>query len=153
MTEEIKITVEGGVIQAISGIPKGCKVTVFDFDTDGVPSNELTMVDEEEAVVSTWNGPVEHEDRAIDLETLKEFMISRDTLNCYIDLGSNARSIHTIIKPGPDSKDVVVLNGVDGINDEEPYESLDEMVKLHGRIRNGLQDNKFFIPGYELEGY
>jgi hypothetical protein len=37
----ITITVEGGVIQSIDGIPPGQKVVVMDFDTDGTPADEL----------------------------------------------------------------------------------------------------------------
>lgn len=52
----IVITVEGGVIQAIERIPKGVRVRVLDFDTDGADEERLTTVNKEgeKAVVSIW---------------------------------------------------------------------------------------------------
>lgn len=51
----ITITVEGGVIQHITGIPAGCKVKVIDFDTDGVPDEDLVKLHNgDRAIVSTW---------------------------------------------------------------------------------------------------
>ncbi len=51
----ITITMEGGVIQAIQYIPKNIRVKVLDFDTDGVPADELTKLRTgQSAVVSIW---------------------------------------------------------------------------------------------------
>jgi len=33
--ETIEITVEGGVVQSVCGIPKGVEVKVIDYDCDG----------------------------------------------------------------------------------------------------------------------
>jgi len=74
MTEErkhdlvnIKITIEGGVIQAISGIPPEGIVEIYDFDIDGIDINDLTRIktrpddpednEYEEAIVTKWMGP------------------------------------------------------------------------------------------------
>lgn len=52
----IVVTVEGGVIQDIEGIPPGVTVRVLDFDTEGVEENELVVVndDKQKAIVSEW---------------------------------------------------------------------------------------------------
>ena len=51
----ITIMVEGGLIQHIGRIPKGFSVRVLDFDTDGVPDEDLTKLrNGQKAVVSTW---------------------------------------------------------------------------------------------------
>lgn len=39
---DIEVFVEGGVIQDITGIPKGIKINVYDFDTDGIPDESLS---------------------------------------------------------------------------------------------------------------
>ncbi len=55
-TCEITVTVEGGVIQSIDDVPPGVKVTVLDFDTDGVPDEETEVANDEgqRAVVSEY---------------------------------------------------------------------------------------------------
>jgi hypothetical protein len=51
----ITITMEGGVIQDIQYIPKNIRVKVLDFDSDGVPEEELTKLrNGQKAVVSVW---------------------------------------------------------------------------------------------------
>lgn len=51
----ITITMEGGVIQDIQYIPKNVQVKVLDFDTEGVPDEELTKLrNGQKAVVSVW---------------------------------------------------------------------------------------------------
>ncbi len=51
----IKITVEGGVIQNITGIPEGIAIAVFDYDTEG---NDLETLrqdeDGEDCIISLW---------------------------------------------------------------------------------------------------
>jgi len=42
----IEITVEGGVIQDISGIPSGQEVVVFDYDVEGVDESLLKTDDD-----------------------------------------------------------------------------------------------------------
>ena len=37
----IRITVEGGLIQHIEGIPDDVKIIVKDYDVDGIPDDEL----------------------------------------------------------------------------------------------------------------
>ena len=37
----VKIIVEGGVVQDVT-CPKGVRVIVHDYDTDGIPEDELT---------------------------------------------------------------------------------------------------------------
>ena len=37
----IRLTMEGGIIQSIDGIPEGIRVRVMDFDVEGVGENEL----------------------------------------------------------------------------------------------------------------
>jgi len=36
----IRITVEGGVIQAVENVPEGVIVEVWDFDTEGAPEGD-----------------------------------------------------------------------------------------------------------------
>jgi len=51
----ITVTVEGGVVQAIDGIPPGMTVRVLDFDTDGVDEESLTALPNgSKASVSDW---------------------------------------------------------------------------------------------------
>jgi hypothetical protein len=50
----VKITLEGGVIQDID-VPSGVKVVVYDFDTDGVPEEDLRRAPSGEMCVqTTW---------------------------------------------------------------------------------------------------
>jgi hypothetical protein len=54
----INVTVEGGVVQAIDGIPAGVTVRVLDFDTDGADEESLTeLPNGEKASVSEWQAP------------------------------------------------------------------------------------------------
>lgn len=63
----IKITIEGGIIQAISQIPEDAVVEIYDFDIDGIDIRDLTRIkvrpndpsDNEccLAVVTKWLGP------------------------------------------------------------------------------------------------
>jgi hypothetical protein len=54
-TAVITITVEGGVVQAIDGIPSGMTVRVLDFDTDGVDEESLVALPNgSKASVSDW---------------------------------------------------------------------------------------------------
>lgn len=55
MDEGITIYIEGGVIQDITGIPEGGKVTVVDWDTDGVDPEDLTQLEDGQAVVTIWH--------------------------------------------------------------------------------------------------
>jgi hypothetical protein len=53
----IIVTVEGGVIQAIDGIPAGITIRVLDFDTEGAEEESLTALPNgEKACVSEWSG-------------------------------------------------------------------------------------------------
>ena len=52
----IQIFTEGGVIQDITGIPKGEKVIIVDWDTEGVDSEDLTQLEAGQAIVSIWEG-------------------------------------------------------------------------------------------------
>lgn len=52
--KQIVVTVEGGVIQAITGIPEGVEVKVIDFDAEGSENYEL--VEGEPAIVSIYQG-------------------------------------------------------------------------------------------------
>ena len=63
--DTITIELEGGLIQNVSGIPAGVRVTVMDFDTEGASEEELTSVparilaqpdDREYAFVTNWDG-------------------------------------------------------------------------------------------------
>ncbi len=58
MDKIITITVEGGVVQAVEGIPAGVTVRVLDFDTDGADEESLTALPNgEKASVSEWQAP------------------------------------------------------------------------------------------------
>lgn len=53
----ITVTVEGGVVQAIDGIPAGVTIRVIDFDTEGAEEESLTALPNgEKACVSEWSG-------------------------------------------------------------------------------------------------
>lgn len=52
--KEIIIYLEGGVIQDITGITKGIKVKVVDWDVDGVEEECLTKLKGEMALVTEW---------------------------------------------------------------------------------------------------
>ena len=61
----ITVTVEGGVVQAIDGIPAGVTVRVLDFDTDGVDEESLTALPNgSKASVSDWVASTPVEDTA-----------------------------------------------------------------------------------------
>ena len=46
MDKIITVTVEGGVVQSVDGIPDGVTVRVLDFDTDGAEDDSLTALPE-----------------------------------------------------------------------------------------------------------
>lgn len=56
---DIVITLEGGLIQSIQGIPKGVRIIVLDFDTEGSRPEDDDRIAEiklgEFAFVSTWD--------------------------------------------------------------------------------------------------
>jgi len=55
MENVITVTVEGGVVQVIDGIPAGVTVRVIDFDTEGAEKEALTTLPNgKEAHVSEW---------------------------------------------------------------------------------------------------
>jgi hypothetical protein len=54
MDEGITIYIEGGVIQDITGIPENSRVTVVDWDIDGVDPEDLTELEAGQAIVSVW---------------------------------------------------------------------------------------------------
>ena len=53
---EIIISVEGGLIQSIEGIPPGVKVEVHDYDTDGSMGQHRKDKDGAIYRLSTWEG-------------------------------------------------------------------------------------------------
>jgi hypothetical protein len=53
--KRIIITLEGGIVQNIGGIPDDVTIEIRDFDTEGVPADELTETEDGKAVVSEWN--------------------------------------------------------------------------------------------------
>jgi hypothetical protein len=60
MDKIITITVEGGVVQSVEGIPRGVTVRVLDFDTDGADDDSLTALPNgEKASVSEWQARAE----------------------------------------------------------------------------------------------
>ena len=55
MNEEINIIVEGGLIQQIYNIPKGIKIIVHDYDTDGIETDDTSKDQNGDVYVeSTW---------------------------------------------------------------------------------------------------
>ena len=52
MTKTIVITIQGGVIQDVQGIPAGVEVEVIDFDAEGAENYEL--VNGQPAIVSIY---------------------------------------------------------------------------------------------------
>jgi len=59
----ITVTVDGGVVQAIDGIPPGMTVRVLDFDTNGVDEESLTALPNgSNASVSDWDASTPVED-------------------------------------------------------------------------------------------
>ena len=147
--DSIHIFVEGGVIQDIIGIPKGQKVIVVDWDTEGIEPNRLTNLEAGEALVSIWRGESTHQNKVIDLETLKEYMKSRDSLECYVRLTQNLRSSKTIIKPDSEAEYIILLNEID--NTEQEFKSLDDMVENDKTIKEALANKALFVYGYELD--
>ena len=56
MNKVITVTVEGGVVQGIDGIPAGVIIRVLDFDTEGAEEESLTALPNgEKACVSEWS--------------------------------------------------------------------------------------------------
>ena len=57
MTTHIVVTVEGGLVQDVftnHADPKDVEVTIIDYDTDGASEDEVALVGEDQAFVSTW---------------------------------------------------------------------------------------------------
>jgi len=54
MKTEIEITVSGGMIQDIKGIPAGVVVVVRDYDCDQSDGNSVRDADGAYCVVSSW---------------------------------------------------------------------------------------------------
>ncbi len=53
----ITITMEGGVIHAVEGIPNGVTMRILDFDIEGVePERISTTASGDKACVSEWQG-------------------------------------------------------------------------------------------------
>ena len=53
----ITVTVEGGVVQSVDGVPRGITVRVLDFDTEGTEEECLTALPNGgKACVSEWSG-------------------------------------------------------------------------------------------------
>ena len=53
----IIVTVEGGVVQSVDGVPRGITVRVLDFDTEGTEEECLTALPNGgKACVSEWSG-------------------------------------------------------------------------------------------------
>ena len=53
----ITVTVEGGVVQSVDGVPRGITVRVLDFDTEGTEEESLTALPNGgKAYVSEWSG-------------------------------------------------------------------------------------------------
>lgn len=47
----IRITLEGGTVMSVEGIPAGVKVEIWDFDTDGVPNSDLVISEQGEKYI------------------------------------------------------------------------------------------------------
>lgn len=54
--EKIIITMDGGLIQEIEGIPPGITIEVRDFDTEGSEDDRIVEIDGERAFVTIWEG-------------------------------------------------------------------------------------------------
>ena len=57
MTTRIIVSVEGGMVQDVftnHADPKDVEVTIIDYDTDGASEDEVVLVGEDRAFVSTW---------------------------------------------------------------------------------------------------
>lgn len=150
-TDSITIFVKGGVVHNIIGIPKGEIVKVIDWDIEGADPKDLTGLMGGPAVVSIWKGESLYPDEVIDLAKLIEYMKSRDSLECYIQLEKGYKSSKTIIKPDAESENILVLNRLDGTEDE--FKSLDDMAANHPGIHEALFSKTFYVYGYELGGY
>ena len=148
----IQVNVLGGVVEEITGIPKGQKVVVIDWDTEGVDKNQLVQLEKGEAIIQTWRGESAIPDQLTDLPKLKEYMESRDALECYV-LSQGMHRNRTIVKPDADQETILVINGDDNTAEEEEYESLDDMAENHILINMAFRCGAFYVYGYELGGY
>ena len=61
MTNEITVYIRGGAVQDILNIQKDTKVTVVDFDIEGVEEKYLEKTEYGVALIQTWNESEEHE--------------------------------------------------------------------------------------------
>ena len=60
MENIITVTVEGGIVQAIDGIPPGVIIRILDFDIEGAQENAITTLpDGQKAVVNQWGNASE----------------------------------------------------------------------------------------------
>jgi hypothetical protein len=53
-TSKITVTMEGGIIQDITGIPEGVCVEVIDFDVEGIEESRIEKVNGHDATVVDW---------------------------------------------------------------------------------------------------
>lgn len=53
-TSIITVTMEGGIIQDITGIPSGVCVEVIDFDVEGIEESHIEKVNGNDATVVNW---------------------------------------------------------------------------------------------------
>ena len=53
----ITVTVEGGIVQDVQGIPRGVVVRIVDFDTDGADDESLTTLPSGEKAFCEWRRP------------------------------------------------------------------------------------------------
>lgn len=59
VVEAVTIIMQGGVIQDILNIPEGGVIKIKDYDTEGIPENELEKDDDGNPyVVSVWEGVI-----------------------------------------------------------------------------------------------
>lgn len=145
----IHVFIEGGIVTDITRIPKDQKVIVIDWDADGVEPEKLTILESGEALVTTWQGKSTIPDQITDREKLREYMQSRDVLECYV-LSHSLHLNRTIIKPCADMECILIINGDD--NTEEEFESLDDMAENNRLINLAFRCGAFYVYGYELGG-
>ena len=41
----IRVFVEGGLVQAVAGVPEGATIEIVDYDTDGIGAEQLDQVE------------------------------------------------------------------------------------------------------------
>lgn len=76
--EKIIVTVQGGLVQDVSGIPKGIEVEVRDFDCEESPEQDdrVHVIDGENVFVAVWSAQPRYEVIVQEVQLYRGFVLA-----------------------------------------------------------------------------